>query len=125
MKILAIGATGFIGSRVTHQLMAQGHQVALFHRGSTTASDLDSVLHFHGTRHQLPNFKAVYGPGDEQHRFLAYLQQMFDQQPILLDEKQAHWRFSHGYVGLAEKISNLGNRAAMGLPEREDSATPW
>jgi uncharacterized protein YbjT (DUF2867 family) len=36
MKILAIGATGFVGSHVTRQLMTQGHQIALFHRGSTT-----------------------------------------------------------------------------------------
>jgi nucleoside-diphosphate-sugar epimerase len=62
MKILAIGATGFVGSRVTRQLTAQGYQVALFHRGSTTASDLDSIAHFYGTRHQLPNFKAEFEP---------------------------------------------------------------
>lgn len=60
MKILAIGATGFVGSRVTRQLIAQGHQVALFHRGNTTASDLDSIVHFYGTRNQLPNFKAQF-----------------------------------------------------------------
>lgn len=60
MKILAIGATGFAGSRVTRQLIAQGHQVALFHRGNTTARDLDSIVHFYGTRNQLPNFKAQF-----------------------------------------------------------------
>ncbi len=60
MKILAIGATGFIGLRVTRQLMTQGHEIALFHRGSTITSNLDSVLHFYGMRHQLPNFKADF-----------------------------------------------------------------
>jgi nucleoside-diphosphate-sugar epimerase len=60
MKILAIGATGFVGSHVTRQLIAQGHQVALFHRGTTTASDLDSILHFYGIRNQLPNFKTQF-----------------------------------------------------------------
>lgn len=211
MKILAIGATGFVGSRVTRQLIAQGHEVVLFHRGNTTANNLGSIVHFYGTRNQLPNFKtqfeqfapdvvldiipfteaqaqdivqvfdgfaqrivaissgdvyrnyeglqgqgkhppdpvpltenaplretrypyrdlegldfefkqdydkilveqvlmqhpdlctilrlpAMYGVGDRQHRFLPYLQQMFDQQPILLEEEQARWRFSHGYV---------------------------
>ncbi|MBD1919338.1 NAD-dependent epimerase/dehydratase family protein [Phormidium sp. FACHB-77] len=241
MKILVIGATGFIGSRVTRQLVAQGHQVALFHRGSTTASDLDSVLHFHGTRHQLPNFKAeferfapdvvldiipytkaqaqtvvqvfsgctqrivaissgdvyrnyeglqgqgrhppdpipltedsplwetlypyrdvegldpefkqnydkilveqvltsqpdlpgtilwlpaVYGPGDEQHRFLAYLQQMLDQHPVLLDEKQSRWRFSHGYVdniAAAIALAVTDDRAAGRVYNLGESKTP-
>ncbi|BAY23945.1 putative NAD-dependent epimerase/dehydratase [Calothrix sp. NIES-2100] len=246
MKILAIGATGFVGSHVTHQLMAQGHQVALFHRGSTTTSELDSLAHFYGRRNQLPNFKAqfeqfspdvvldiipfteaqaqdvvqvlsnctqrlvaissgdvyrnyeglqgqgshppdpvpltedaplretrypyrdldgldfefkqdydkflveqvlmehpelpatilrlpaMYGTGDRQHRFLPYLRQMFDQQPILLEEEQAHWRFSHGYVEniaaaialavtddrTAGRIYNLGEASTPTLRER-------
>ena len=228
MKILAIGATGFVGSHITRQLIGQGHQVALFHRGSTTANDLDSIVHFYGTRNQLPNFKAqfeqfapdvvldiipfteaqaqdvvqvfssftqrivaissgdvyrnyegfqgqgkhppdpvllaedaplretrypyrdlegldfefkqdydkilveqvlmqhpdiyctilrlpaMYGAGDRQHRFLPYLQQMFDQQPILLEEEQAQWKFSHGYV---ENIA-----AAIALAATDDRA---
>ncbi|MCA1990696.1 MAG: NAD-dependent epimerase/dehydratase family protein [Coleofasciculus sp. S288] len=60
MKILAIGATGFVGLHVIRQLMMQGHQIALFHRGSTAASELDSLVHFYGTRNQLPNFKAEF-----------------------------------------------------------------
>lgn len=60
MKILAIGATGFIGSRVARQLLMQGHQVVLFHRGNTTASELDSIVHLYGTRNELPNFKAEF-----------------------------------------------------------------
>ncbi|KAM3094382.1 NAD-dependent epimerase/dehydratase family protein [Phormidesmis sp. 146-12] len=246
MKILAIGATGFVGSRVTRQLVAQGHQVALFHRGSTTASELNSIIHFYGTRNQLPNFKsqfeqfapdvvldiipfteaqvqdfvqvvggftqrivaissgdvyrnyeglqgqgshppdpvpltedaplretrypyrdfegldfefkqdydkilveqvlmehpklpatilrlpAMYGSGDRQHRFLPYLQPMFGQQPILLEEEQARWRFSHGYVEniaaaialavtdarTAGRIYNLGEASTPTLLER-------
>lgn len=54
MKILAIGATGFVGSHV------KGHQVALFHRSSTTTSELNSLAHFYGRRNQLPNFKAQF-----------------------------------------------------------------
>jgi len=42
---------------------------------------------------------AVYGPGDNRHSIAAHLKRMDDQRPaILLDEKQAHWRWSHGYV---------------------------
>lgn len=42
---------------------------------------------------------AVYGPGDRQHRFHAYLQRMDDQRPaILLEDRRAAWRWTHGYV---------------------------
>ena len=49
-----------------------------------------------GTILRLP---AVYGPGDGRHGFSAHLKRMDDGRPaILLDENQAHWRWSHGYV---------------------------
>lgn len=241
MKILAIGATGFVGSRVTRQLRLQGHQVALFHRGNTTASDLDSIVHFYGTRNQLPNFRAqfeqfapdvvldiipfteaqaqdvvqvfgsftqrivaissgdvyrnyeglqsqgkhppdpvpltedaplretrypyrdlegldfefkqdydkilveqvlmqhpdlcctilrlpaMYGAGDRQHRFLPYLQQMFDQQPILLEEEQAQWKFSHGYVeniAVAIVLAATDDRAVGRIYNLGQASTP-
>ncbi|MBI4779784.1 MAG: NAD-dependent epimerase/dehydratase family protein [Oscillatoriophycideae cyanobacterium NC_groundwater_1537_Pr4_S-0.65um_50_18] len=241
MKILAIGATGFVGSRVTRQLMGQGHQVALFHRGDTTTRDLHSLIHFYGTRNQLPDFKAqfeqfapdvvldiipfteaqaqdiipvfggflqrivaissgdvyrnyeglqgqgnrppdavpltedaplretrypyrdlegldfefqqdydkilveqvlmehpdiywtilrlpaMYGAGDRQHRFLPYLQQMVDQQPILLEEEQARWRFSHGYVeniAAAIALAVTDDRAAGRIYNLGEASTP-
>ncbi|NJK53357.1 MAG: NAD-dependent epimerase/dehydratase family protein [Leptolyngbyaceae cyanobacterium SU_3_3] len=60
MKVLAIGATGFIGSQVVQQLMLKGHQVALFHRRKTRASELKSLVHFCGHRNELTNFKAEF-----------------------------------------------------------------
>ena len=43
---------------------------------------------------------AVYGPGDAQHRLRPYLQRMVDGRAgILLDEDQAAWRWTRGYVG--------------------------
>ncbi len=49
-----------------------------------------------GTILRLP---AVYGPGDGRHGFAAHLMRMDDARPaILLDENQARWRWSHGYV---------------------------
>jgi nucleoside-diphosphate-sugar epimerase len=60
MKILAIGATGFVGSHVTRQLVMEGHQLALFHRGGTVASESDSLVHFYGARNQLTDFKTEF-----------------------------------------------------------------
>ena len=55
-------------------------------------SDLDLP----GTILRLP---MVYGPGDYQHRMFVYLKRMDDHRPaILLDEVEAQWRWTHGYV---------------------------
>ncbi len=49
-----------------------------------------------GTILRLP---MVYGPGDYQHRLFSYLKRMDDYRPaILLDEAEARWRWTHGYV---------------------------
>ncbi|MGP1386581.1 MAG: NAD-dependent epimerase/dehydratase family protein [Thainema sp.] len=60
MKVLAIGATGFVGSHVTRYLIMQGHQVAVFHRGRIRAEELDSVVHIYGDRTELSNFEAEF-----------------------------------------------------------------
>jgi len=242
MKILAIGATGFVGSYVTCQLIAQGHQIALLHRGSNTANQPDSVLHFYGTRNQLTGFKAeferfapdvvldiipyteaqaqdvvqvfsgctqrivaissgdvyrnyeglqgqsshspdpipltedaplretrypyrnlegldfeykqdydkilveqvlmnhsalpctilrlpaMYGLGDRQHRFLPYLQQMFAQQSVIsLEQGQAHWQFTHGYVeniAAAITLAVTDSRATGRVYNLGEASTP-
>jgi nucleoside-diphosphate-sugar epimerase len=42
---------------------------------------------------------AVYGPGDKQHRLKPYLQRMSgDEVAILLEEGQASWRWTRGFV---------------------------
>lgn len=57
-----------------------------------------------GTVLRLP---AVYGPGDFQHRLFSYIKRMDDHRPaILLDEAEAEWRWTHGYVeNVAEAIA--------------------
>lgn len=60
MKVLAIGATGFLGKRVVQQLLLQGHEVAVFHRGNTVASELEFIVSIYGNRDNLPNFKAEF-----------------------------------------------------------------
>jgi nucleoside-diphosphate-sugar epimerase len=44
MKLLAIGATGFIGRRVVDQLLAAGHEVAVLHRGNTPIPGVTEIL---------------------------------------------------------------------------------
>jgi nucleoside-diphosphate-sugar epimerase len=42
---------------------------------------------------------AVYGPGDVQHRLRPYVQRMTDRRPgILLQDQQANWRWTRGFV---------------------------
>ena len=66
-----------------------------------------------GTILRLP---AVYGPGDSNHRFFSHLKRMEDHRPaILLDEKQARWRWSHGYV------ENVANAITLAVSDSRSS----
>lgn len=60
MKVLAIGATGFIGPPVVRYLDEQGHQVAVFHRGETEAELPGSTRHIHGDRNNLSEFRDAF-----------------------------------------------------------------
>jgi nucleoside-diphosphate-sugar epimerase len=83
-----------------------------------------------GTILRLP---AVYGPGDEQHRFLPWLKRMQDgQELLLLGEAQSKWRWTHGYAedvaaaialaatneSSAGKVYNLGEQVTPTVAER-------
>src|SRR5260370_31704014 len=66
-----------------------------------------------GTVLRLP---MVYGPGDYQHRLFSYLKRMDDERPaILLDEAEAQWRWTHGYV------ENVADAIAMAVTDDRDS----
>ena len=60
MKILAIGATGFLGPHVVQRLIRMGHEVVVFHRGKTEADILDSVRQICGDRNDLPEHQDVF-----------------------------------------------------------------
>ncbi len=65
MRILMIGGTGFIGRHVTAQLAAEGHEVAVVHRGKTDADLPERVHHFLGDRAALAERRdelAQFGP---------------------------------------------------------------
>lgn len=83
-----------------------------------------------GTILRLP---AVYGPGDYQHRMFSYIKRMDDGRPaILMDEAEAHWRWTHGYVEnvahaitlavvddrAADRIYNVGEPFTLSMEER-------
>jgi nucleoside-diphosphate-sugar epimerase len=53
MQVLLIGGSGFIGPHVARQLIAQGHQVAVFHRGQAKTTLPDGVLQILGDRQAL------------------------------------------------------------------------
>ncbi|MBV8809084.1 MAG: NAD-dependent epimerase/dehydratase family protein [Acidobacteriaceae bacterium] len=53
MKILLIGATGFIGPFVVRELVRQGHETAVFHRGNAKPDLPDRVQQIFGDRQQL------------------------------------------------------------------------
>jgi len=50
MKLLVIGGTQFVGRAVIEDAVARGHEVTVFHRGTTEPADLPPVTHVHGDR---------------------------------------------------------------------------
>ena len=59
MRVLAIGATGFIGPHVVRLLVDRGHDVAVLHRGDTLASLPGSVRSIRGDRNDLETAQAA------------------------------------------------------------------
>lgn len=59
MRVLIIGGTGFIGSQTVYTLLAGGHHVDVFHRGSTQATLPKTVGHIHGDRESLAPAAAI------------------------------------------------------------------
>jgi nucleoside-diphosphate-sugar epimerase len=56
MKILIIGGTGFTGPFTVNELVNLGHDVVLYHRGSTKHDLPSSVRHIFGDKNDLPKF---------------------------------------------------------------------
>jgi len=53
MKVLLIGGSGFIGPHVARDLIAQGHQVAVFHRGQSKVAQAEGARQILGDRQAL------------------------------------------------------------------------
>jgi nucleoside-diphosphate-sugar epimerase len=56
MKILIIGGSGFIGPYLVRDLLKEGHTVALFNRGRSSAQTPPSISRIYGDRKDLPSF---------------------------------------------------------------------
>jgi len=57
VKILLIGGTGFLGSRLVQRL-ASDHQIALLHQGKTTVAFPPGIREIHGNRRELEKAKS-------------------------------------------------------------------
>ncbi|HEY7303609.1 MAG TPA: NAD-dependent epimerase/dehydratase family protein [Bryobacteraceae bacterium] len=55
MKVLLIGATGFIGPHVVRELAKQGHEVTVFHRGGAEVALPYGVKQLYGDRNDIEN----------------------------------------------------------------------
>src|ERR1700741_5135186 len=51
MRALVIGGTGPTGPHVVSGLLARGHEVTIFHRGTHELPELAGVEHIHGDPH--------------------------------------------------------------------------
>lgn len=54
MRILLIGGNGFIGTPLSAQLRAAGHELAILHRGAPLAQHAGQMLRIQGDRNDLP-----------------------------------------------------------------------
>lgn len=57
MKVLVLGGTRFVGFYTVHRLVELGHDVAVFHRGSTEPVEMPDVRHIHGDRSELESYR--------------------------------------------------------------------
>jgi nucleoside-diphosphate-sugar epimerase len=62
MRVLVIGGNGFIGTPLVRELLTDGHDVAVFHRGAEVSSSHEP-LQIRGDRNRLPDYE------DELRRF--------------------------------------------------------
>lgn len=53
MRVLLLGGTGFMGPYVARDLLARGHEVAVFHRGKSTTMLPEGLTQILGDRHDL------------------------------------------------------------------------
>jgi 2'-hydroxyisoflavone reductase len=73
MRILVVGGTRFVGRHVVAEALAAGHEVTLFHRGTSDADPFPEAAHVHGDRNRDLALLADAGPWDATVDVCAYL----------------------------------------------------
>jgi len=77
----------------------RGHDLSFEHADDYEKIDVEQVMM---NVPELPaavlRLPAVYGPGDAQHRLRPYLRRMIEHQEVLLQNEQAAWRWTRGFV---------------------------
>ena len=116
VRVLVVGGTGFIGSRVVARLCALGHAVAVFHRGETRITVPAGCTEFLGDERDLPSFRD---------RFEAYAPEVVIDM-ILGTEAEAR-RFVTACRGVARRavvISSMDVYRAYDRYRRRDPGPP-
>ncbi|MGH7456026.1 MAG: NAD-dependent epimerase/dehydratase family protein, partial [bacterium] len=113
MRIFIIGGTRFIGPFVVRQLVEQGHEVTVFHRGQTKA-DLSKAVRF------------IYGDRKKLHAFKTDLEQyspqvVLDMAPYTEQEAQA---VVQTFKGLAERVVIISSQDVYRAYERVRRTNP-
>jgi len=57
MRVIIVGGTRFIGPAVVRQLLLQGHEVTVFHRGQSNDERTKDARHILGDRKDMPRFR--------------------------------------------------------------------
>jgi nucleoside-diphosphate-sugar epimerase len=60
LRVLILGGTGFLGLPIAHRLLASGHEVTVFHRGTSAVSLPKGVGFVRGDRNQLDQSAADF-----------------------------------------------------------------
>jgi nucleoside-diphosphate-sugar epimerase len=117
MKILVIGGTsGFIGTQTVRQLVSDGHEVAVFHRGQTNVDLPLSVHHIHGDRQRLADFTDEFKQFAPQVVFDNYLR--FEEDAVALMQT---------FRGIAERVVAVSSQdvyRSYGILWRRENTEP-
>jgi nucleoside-diphosphate-sugar epimerase len=59
MRVMVLGGTRFIGMAIVEELVANGHELLVVHRGEHEPADLPEVDHLHADRQDLPHLRGA------------------------------------------------------------------